>query len=60
MALRNRVKSFLEDTGATINAFCRRIGISTAWYYRWMHEEAEFSDELCEKITTYLDEVYAK
>lgn len=60
MELKKRVKSFLEDTGATIMAFCKRVNISCPYYYRWIHGEIEFSKDICDRIEAYLNEVYAK
>lgn len=60
MELKKRVKSFLEDTGATIMAFCKRTNISCPYYYRWIHGEIEFSKDICDRIEAYLNEVYAK
>lgn len=58
--MRERVKQFLNDTGATVNAFCKHVNISQSWYYRWMHEEIDFSEDIYNRITEYLNEVYAK
>lgn len=60
MDLRKRVKSFLEDTGAAVTAFCKRIKISNTYYYRWIHGEVEFSKDICDRIEKFLNEVYAK
>lgn len=60
MELRKRVKSFLDDTGATVIAFCKKINISNTYYYRWIHGEVEFSKDICDRIETFLNEVYAK
>lgn len=32
MDLRQRVKSFINDTGATVTAFCKKIEISPTYY----------------------------
>ncbi len=60
MELKKRVKSFLEDTGATVIALCKRINISNTYYYRWINGEVEFSEDICNRIETFLNEVYAK
>ncbi len=60
MDLKKRVKSFLDDTGATVMAFCKKISISNTYYYRWIHGEVEFSKDICDRIETFLNEVYAK
>ncbi len=60
MELKERVKAFLEDTGATITAFCKRIDISITYYYKWMNGSVVFSDKLNERITKFLDDVYTK
>lgn len=33
MDLREKVKSYLHDTGCTVTNFCKKIGISTVYYY---------------------------
>jgi len=60
MELKTRVKMFLEDTGAKLSIFCRKVDISTTYYYNWMKGKVEFSDAIIQRITEYLDEVYAK
>ncbi len=60
MELRERVKSFIDDTGARITTFCKKISISPQYYYQWINNEVEFSSGISNRITAYLDEVYAK
>ena len=60
MELRERVKAFIDDTGARITTFCKKISISPQYYYQWINNEVEFSSEIANRITTYLNEVYAK
>lgn len=50
MELKKRVKSFLDDTGATVMTFCKKINISNSYYYRWVHGEVEFSKDICDRI----------
>lgn len=58
--LKEKVKSFLIDTGATVTAFCKRIEISPTYYYKWINNNVEFSDQLISRIKNFLNEVYAK
>lgn len=58
--LRQRVKSFINDTGATVTAFCKKIEISPTYYYKWMNNNVEFSNQLISRIINFLNEVYAK
>lgn len=60
MGLREKVKSFLRDTGGTVTAFCKKMEISPTYYYKWMKKEVEFSDRLNNRIAEFLQEVYAK
>lgn len=60
MELKKRVKSFLEDTGATVMAFCKKINISNSYYYRWLNGEIEFSEDICDRIDAFLNGVYTK
>ena len=60
MDLREKVKTFLLDTGATVTNFCKKIEISPTYYYKWIRNEVEFSDRLTERINKFLNEVYAK
>ena len=55
-----RVKAFRSDTGAKLSIFCRKTNISPTYYYAWMRGEVEVSDAIIDRITAYLDEVYAK
>ena len=58
--LRERVKSFIIDTGATVTSFCKKMEISPTYYYKWMNNNVEFSDQLIIRIKNFLNEVYAK
>ena len=58
--LRKRVKSFISDTGATVTSFCKKMEISPTYYYKWMNNNVEFSDQLVIRIKNFLNEVYAK
>lgn len=60
MDLKERVKMFMEDTGAKLSVFSRKVQMSVTYYYAWMRNEVEPSEEMCSRITAYLDEVYAK
>lgn len=60
MDLKEKVKSFLNDTGATVTAFCKRIEISPTYYYKWMNNDVEFSNQVVNRIEKFLNEVYAK
>lgn len=60
MDLRQRVKSFINDTGATVTSFCKKIDISPTYYYKWINNNVEFSDQLISRINNFLNEVYAK
>ncbi len=60
MGLKERVKSFLADTGSTVTAFCKRIEISPTYYYKWMNHNVEFSDKLISRINDFLNRVYTK
>lgn len=61
MDLKERVKMFMSDTGGKLSVFCRKVQISTTYYYTWMRGEIEQpSEEMCGRIKAYLDEVYAK
>lgn len=60
MDLKERVKMFMEDTGAKLSVFCRKTKISDTYYYAWMHDKIEPSEEMRGRIKAYLDEVYAK
>lgn len=60
MDLREKVKSFIIDTGATVTSFCKKMEISPTYYYKWMNNNVEFSDRLISRIKNFLNEVYAK
>lgn len=60
MDLREKVKSFLSDTGGTVTAFCKKIEISPTYYYKWINNNVEFSERLINRIKEFLNEVYAK
>lgn len=60
METRERVERFFVDTGAKKSQFCKRIGMSTCYLYRYLKEGYNISDELTNRINAYLDEVYTK
>lgn len=53
-ALKQRVKNYIEDSGIPRTTFCKRIYISTVYLYKWLHNERTFSDEVVERVETYL------
>lgn len=60
MELKERVRHFLKDTGATVTSFCKKVQISPPYYYQWMKNEVEFSESIIHRIKSFLDDVYAK
>ena len=50
----------MNDTGAKLSVFCRKVQMSVTYYYAWMRGEIEPSEEMCGRIRTYIDEVYKK
>ena len=58
--LKERVKSFMSDTGAKLTIFCRKVDISPTYYYAWMRGEVDFSKGIIDRIEAYLDSVYTK
>ena len=60
MELQKRIRAFLNDTGAPVTVFCKKVGISPTYYYKFMSGETEYSSALKKHIEAYLDEVYAK
>lgn len=60
MELKERVKMFMNDTGAKLSVFIRKVQISHTYYYSWMRGEVDLSENMSNRITAYLDEVYAK
>ena len=51
---------FMEDTGAKLSVFSKKVQRSDTYYDAWMHDKIDPSDEMCERIQAYLDEVYKK
>lgn len=60
MELKERVRSFMDDTGAKLSVFCRKVQISATYYYAWMRGEVDFSENINNRIESYLDDVYVK
>ena len=60
MELKQRVRNFLEDCGATKVNFCRKVGMSTTYYREWQLGERDISKTIKDRITAYRDEVYKK
>ena len=52
--LREHVKMFLKVSGMPKTKFCQNVGISTNHLYGWLKKEREFSDELVQRIETYI------
>ena len=53
--LKQRVQNYIADSGIPRTTFCKRINISTVYLYKWLHDERTFSDEVVERIETYLN-----
>lgn len=52
--LKERVKKYLNETGVPRTVFCKKIGISTGYLYKWLHDERSISEILEVTIDTYL------
>lgn len=52
--LKTRIENFLKEFDMPITVFCKKVGMSTASYYKWMQEAFNFSEEREKKISEYL------
>lgn len=52
--LKQQVKDYIEFSGISRAELCRRLHISTQHLYLWLRNEREISDELEERIRSYL------
>lgn len=52
--LKTRIKSFIKEFEMPITVFCKKVGISTASYYKWNQGIFNFSEETENRITEYL------
>ena len=48
MLLKDRCNAVISDIGIPVTVFCRKVGISTASYYRWLLDDLKLKDStLC-------------
>ncbi|MBE6964573.1 MAG: hypothetical protein E7441_00890 [Ruminococcaceae bacterium] len=53
--LKERIKTFLELTGAPMTKFCSKAGISPTAMYRYLSDDLRLSVETEDRIKCYLD-----
>ncbi len=54
--LKDRVMSYLDESGCPRAELCRRLDISYHHLYKWLHGERRLSDELENRIKDYLEQ----
>lgn len=52
--LKTRIKKFVEEFEMPITIFCKKVGMSTASYYKWMNGVFNLSEERENRISEYL------
>ena len=55
MDLKQKVRDYIKRVGIQKTPFCSRIGISPSYLYKWFKGEKEFSDNLVNRINSYID-----
>ena len=54
MTLQQQTHKTLQEVGIPITTFCRRVQISTAAYYRWLHKDLRLSAQKENNIMNYI------
>lgn len=54
MTLQQQTHKTLQEVGIPITTFCKRMQISTAAYYRWLHNDLRLSAEKEKSIRNYI------
>ncbi len=54
MTIQEQTKKTLHDIGIPATIFCRKMQISTAAYYRWLHGDLKLSAEKEQNIRNYI------
>ena len=54
MDLITRSQNMIDELGVSITAFCRKVGISTSYFYACKKGTLNFSKEVEERINDYL------
>ncbi len=54
MTLQEQTKKTLQEIGIPVTTFCRRMQISTAAYYRWIHKDLRLSADNESKIRKFI------
>lgn len=54
---RAQVKKLLQEVGIPTTAFCKKIGISTTAFYRWLRDDLRLSDEKERTIRIYANKL---
>lgn len=52
--LRDRVERFLNEFEMPITVFCKKIEISSGYFYKWRVGKVNFSEEALQRISDYL------
>lgn len=54
MNLIERCQHFLDELGVPVTAFCLRVEISAASFYKWRSGDLRLSDGTLQRIDSYL------
>lgn len=54
MTIQEQTKKTLHEIGIPATIFCRKMQISTAAYYRWLHGDLKLSAEKEQNIRNYI------
>lgn len=57
MNLQAQTHKALQEVGIPITTFCKRIQISTAAYYRWLHGDLKLSEKKVDNIREYINKL---
>ena len=55
MDLKQKVRDYIKRVGIPKTTFCSLIGISPSYLYKCFKGEKEFSDNLVNRINSYID-----
>lgn len=54
MSIAKQTHDTLQKVGIPITTFCKKMNLSTAAYYRWLHDDLRLSDAKENTIKNYI------
>ena len=57
MTIKEQTRDTLQKVGIPVTTFCKKMNLSTAAYYRWLHDDLRLSEAKEDSIRRYINKI---